>query len=280
MSKMWRWICVVGVYSLRAIACGIEKCLVRVQECVCMREWVCVCGWVRWEVFDVYALCGMQLTIIIIIIIIMGVATALLIYLGWCARLYFGFIPTELWHHWRRRLTHPLISPAPVPRRPPDSSDQQCSSPDHRCDCPCHRYVWLSDPTWSGTYPARSAKDFVPDKEKTGRAGNWGMGRCGVCMLFLLLYCVLGSWQKWKTHINSQLLHILWIHIAVQRIVLIQITVHFVAHISHLSVCFLLFSYIKVQNLLFFLLFCFYFCLRRRLQLDLFFSIGIYTEYV
>lgn len=41
---------------------------------------VCVCGWVRWEVFDVYALCGMQLTIIIIIIIIMGVATALLIY--------------------------------------------------------------------------------------------------------------------------------------------------------------------------------------------------------
>lgn len=274
MSKMWRWICVVGVYSLRAIAGGIEKCLVRVQECVC------VCGWVRWEVFDVYALCGMQLIIIIIIIIIMGVATALLIYLGWCARLYFGFIPTELWHHWRRRLTHPLISPAPVPRRPPDSSDQQCSSPDHRCDCPCHRYVWLSDPTWSGTYPARSAKDFVPDKEKTGRAGNWGVGRCGVCMLFLLLYCVLGRWQKWKTHINRQLLHILWIHIAVQRIVLIQITVHFVAHISHLSVCFLLFSYIKVQNLLFFLLFCFYFCLRRRLQLDLFFSIGIYTEYV
>lgn len=274
MSKMWRWICVVGVYSLRAIAGGIEKCLVRVQECVC------VCGWVRWEVFDVYALRGMQLTIIIIIIIIMGVATALLIYLGWCARLYFGFIPTELWHHWRRRLTHPLISPAPVPRRPPDSSDQQCSSPDHRCDCPCHRYVWWSDPTWSGTYPARSAKDFVPDKEKTGRAGNWGVGRCGVCMLFLLLYCVLGSCQKWKTHINRQLLHILWIHIAVQRVVLIQITVHFVAHISHLSVCFLLFSCIKVQNLLFFLLFCFYFCLRRRLQLDLFFSIGIYTEYV
>lgn len=213
---------------------------------------VCVCGWVRWEVFDVYALCGMQLTIVIIIIIIMGVATALLIYLGWCARLYFGFIPTELWHHWRRRLTHPLISPAPVPRRPPDSSDQQCSSPDHRCDCPCHRYVWLSDPTWSGTYPARSAKDFVPDKEKTGRAGNWGVGRCGVCMLFLLLYCVLGSWQKWKTHINRQLLHILWIHITVQRVVLIQITVHFVAHISHLSVCFPLFSCIKVQNLLFF----------------------------
>lgn len=211
-----------------------------------------------------------------------GNCTTDICYLGWCARLYFGFIPTELWHHWRRRLTHPLISPAPVPRRPPDSSDQQCSFPDHRCDCPCHRYVWLSDPTWSGTYPARSAKDFVPDKEKTGggRAGNWGVGRCGVCMLFLLLYCVLGSWQKWKTHINRHLLHILWIHIAVQRIVLIQITVHFVAHISHLSVCFLLFSCIKVQNLLFSLLFCFYFCLRRRLQLDLFFSIGIYTEYV
>lgn len=274
MSKMWRWICVVGVYSLRAIAGGIEKCLVRVQECVCV--WLSALGGVRcicvmWDAADHHyhhhhhngrGNCTTD------------------IYLGWCARLYFGFIPTELWHHWRRRLTHPLISPAPVPRRPPDSSDQQCSSPDHRCDCPCHRYVWLSDPTSSGTYPARSAKDFVPDKEKTGRAGNWGVGRCGVCMLFLLLYCVLGSWQKWKTHINRQLLHILWIHIAVQRVVLIQITVHFVAHISHLSVCFLLFSYIKVQNLLFFLLFCFDFCLRRRLQLDLFFSIGVYTEYV
>lgn len=57
------WICVVGVYSLRAIAGGIEKCLVRVRECVCecMRDWVCVwlsalggvrCICVMWDAAD------------------------------------------------------------------------------------------------------------------------------------------------------------------------------------------------------------------------------------
>lgn len=57
MSKMWRWICVVGVYSLRAIAGGIEKCLVRVQECVCVCEWLSALGGVRcicvmWDAAD------------------------------------------------------------------------------------------------------------------------------------------------------------------------------------------------------------------------------------
>lgn len=57
MSKMWRWICVVGVYSLRAIAGGIEKCLVRVQECVCVCVWLSALGGVRcicvmWDAAD------------------------------------------------------------------------------------------------------------------------------------------------------------------------------------------------------------------------------------
>lgn len=128
MSKMW--LNALCVYSLGAIAGGIEKCVVRVD--VCATVCVCECAG-RCSMYMRYMGCSCC----VVTIIIMGVASALISRM--MRTLDFGFIPTE-WHQ-RRRLTHPLISPVPVPRRPPDSSGRQCSSPDHQCGCPCHRCV-------------------------------------------------------------------------------------------------------------------------------------------
>lgn len=90
-------------------------------------------------------------------------------------------------------------------------------------------------------------------------------------------YC---SFRWWYTHINGQFLHIFGIRITVQWVVLIQIAVHFILHISHGYCCFcegflLFLSFIKVQKtavqicysniLLYFPSFrcvCLYFCQR------------------
>lgn len=63
-------------------------------------------------------------------------------------------------------------------------------------------------------------------------------------------YC---SFRWWYTHINGQFLHIFGIRITVQWVVLIQIAVHFILHISHGYCCFcegflLFLSFIKVQK--------------------------------
>lgn len=134
MSKMWlNALCLQFEsncwWNRKMSSASAEVCM-----CVYATVCVCVCGCAgRCSMYMRYMGCSCC----VVAIIIMGVASALISRM--MRTLYFGFIPTE-WHQ-RRRLTHPLISPAPVPRRPPDSSDRQCSSPDHQSDCPCHQCV-------------------------------------------------------------------------------------------------------------------------------------------
>lgn len=59
------------------------------------------------------------------------------------------------------------------PPHQPGSSDRICSSPGHRFDCPYRRYVRLSDRTWSGTCPGRSAASSGPVKY------NGSIRKCG-----------------------------------------------------------------------------------------------------